>query len=376
MDPHVALAVAGLLIGALFGATVQRTHYCLMGALADLALFGSRRRLRSWLLAVAVALAGTQLLALLSPFEPARSFYLRGSVFWLGAVVGGTMFGFGMVLAGGCISRNLVRAGAGSLKAWLVVLLVAISAYATIGGILAPLYRLLVRLGSLEPAYAGLGQLAAGLAGGAGDPLPGALLGLLLAGGLLAWVFADPGFRRHSPELSAGVLLGALVVAGWWATALLPGSGAAWGTTSLTYVLPTAQSLLYLVAGGGVLPGFAVMLVAGTLLGAFLAARQAGQFRVEGFTDMADLRRHGLGAVLMGTGGALAGGCTVGQGLSGLSTMSFESALAVAAILFGGLRGVRYLETGRLLPPGVGAGRRGGDRPLLMRPSPPTGPVS
>ena len=375
MDPHVALAVAGLLIGGLFGATVQRTHYCLMGALADLALFGSRRRLRSWLLAVAVALAGTQLLTLLSPFEPARSFYLRGELFWLGAVVGGTMFGFGMVLAGGCVSRNLVRAGAGSLKAWLVVLLVAISAYATVAGILAPLYRLLVGLGSLDAAYPGLGQLAAGLTGGTGEAPTGPLLGLLLAAGLLAWVFADPGFRRHSPELSAGVLLGALVVAGWWATALLPGTGA-WGTTSLTYVLPTARSLLYVIAGGGALPGFAVMLVVGTLLGAFLAARRAGQFRLEGFADMADLRRHGLGAVLMGSGGALAGGCTVGQGLSGLSTMSFESALAVAAILFGGLRGVRYLETGRLLAPRRTADPHPGDRRVAPRPSPPTGPLS
>ena len=141
-------------------------------------------------------------------------------------------------------------------------------------------------------------------------------------------------------------------------------------------MLPTARSLLYLIAGGGALPGFAVMLVVGTLLGAFLAARQAGQFRLEGFADMADLRRHGLGAVLMGSGGALAGGCTVGQGLSGLSTMSFESALAVAAILFGGLRGVRYLETGRLLAPRRTADPHPGDRRVAPRPSPPTGPLS
>ncbi len=376
MEPHVALALAGLLIGTLFGATVQRTHYCLMGALADLSLFGSRRRLRSWLLAVAVALAGTQLLALLSPFDPGRSFYLRGDLFWLGAVLGGSMFGFGMVLAGGCVSRNLVRAGAGSLKAWLVLLLVAISAYATVAGLAAPLYRLLRRLGSFDPGYAGLGQLVDGLLGLPAGSFPGGLLGLLLAVALFAWVFADPGFRRHSPELSAGVLLGALVVAGWWATSLLPGAAAAWGTTSLTYVLPTAQSLLYLLVGGGGLPGFGVMLVIGTLIGAFLAAYRGGQFRIEGFADRADLRRHGLGAVLMGSGGALAGGCTVGQGLSGLSTMSFESALAVAAILFGGLRGLRYLETGRLLAAGPGREDRGGDRPVAMRSFQPTGPVS
>ncbi len=376
MDPHVAVALAGLLIGALFGATVQRTHYCLMGALADLALFGSRRRLRSWLLALAVALAGTQLLALASPFDPGRSFYLRGDLFWFGAVAGGLMFGFGMVLAGGCVSRNLVRAGAGSLKAWLVVLLVAISAYATVGGLLAPFYRLLRRLGSVEPGYAGLGQLADGLLGPPAEPLVGGLLGLLLAAGLLAWVFADAGFRRPSPELSAGVVLGALVVAGWWATAVLPGAVTAWGTTSVTYVLPTARGLLHLMAGGGALPGFGVMLVVGTLLGAFLAARHDGQFRVEGFADRADLRRHGLGAVLMGSGGALAGGCTVGQGLSGLSTMSFESALAVAAILFGGLRGVRYLETGRLFPVRRRDDHRDGGRPVAMRASQPTGPVS
>ncbi len=373
IEPHVALAIAGLLIGALFGATVQRTHYCLMGALADLSLFGSRRRLRSWLLAVAVALAGTQLLAVASPFDPGRSLYLRSDLFWLGAVGGGLMFGFGMVLAGGCISRNLVRAGAGSLKAWLVVLLVAVSAYATIAGLLAPVYRLLHGIGSFEPPYAGLGQLASGLLG----PLAGPLLGLLLAALLLSWIFADPRFRRQSPELSAGVVLGALVVAGWWATSLLASGGAGWGMASLTFVLPTARSLLYLMAGGGLLPGFGVMLVLGTLLGAFLAARQAGQFRIETFADRTDLGRHALGAVLMGSGGALAGGCTIGQGLSGLSTMSFESALAVAAILLGGLRGVRYLETGRLLPVRMRAGSgEDGGRPVAMRPSHPVGPVS
>jgi len=373
IEPHVALAIAGLLIGALFGATVQRTHYCLMGALADLALFGSRRRLRSWLLAVAVALAGTQLLAVASPFDPGRSLYLRSDLFWLGAVGGGLMFGFGMVLAGGCISRNLVRAGAGSLKAWLVVLLVAVSAYATIAGLLAPVYRLLHSIGSFAPGYAGLGQLASGLLG----PLAGPLSGLLLAALLLSWIFADPRFRHRSPELSAGVILGALVVAGWWATSLLAGGGAGWGMASLTFVLPTARGLLYLMAGGGLLPGFGVMLVLGTLLGAFLAARRAGQFRIETFADRTDLGRHALGAVLMGSGGALAGGCTVGQGLSGLSTMSFESALAVAAILLGGLRGVRYLETGRLWPARMPAeDSEDGGRPVAMRPSHPGKPVS
>ncbi len=345
MSPAELAPLVGLLFGSAFGVIVHRTHYCVMGAIADFVLFGSTRRLRSWALAVAVSLLGVQLAAASGLVALEESRYLQPPIFWLGALLGGLLFGFGMVLTGGCISRNLVRAGAGSLKAWLVLLLVGISAYATMAGVLAPLTVALRRWGSIDPGFASVPDIF-----GFRHPLirlaPALVLFLCLSG----WAFADRTFRRPSAELWAGLLLGLIIIGGWLATGwLLADPFDPRPVTSLSFVAPTGRTLLYVMAGGGTLPDFTVALVLGTLLGAGLSARAQGGLRTESFVDRSDFRRHVTGSLLMGVGGVLAGGCTVGQGLSGLSTLSLNSVLAVAAIVAGAIRGVRYLETGRII---------------------------
>ncbi len=352
LDVDLLLALGGLLLGLAAGVILRRTHYCFMGAIADWVLFASRRRLRSWLLAAALAALGTQLLALSTRLALGDSAYLASPPFWIGALLGGLAFGFGMVLTGGCISRNLVRAAGGSLKAWLVVLLVAVSAYATMAGILAPLHGLLRALNAaLTPDLAvepGLVGLVAGLFPLA--PQQARLLLLLLPLGVLAFVFADPHLRRPGPELLAGVGLGVLVPMGWYLTGVLAFDPfELQRPQSLAFVGPTARSLLYVMTGGGSLPAFGTALVFGVLLGAAFAARSGG-FRLETFRDGGDVLRHVLGALLMGVGGTLAGGCTIGRGLTGLSTLSLDSFLATAAIFAGGVWGVRYLESGKLWP--------------------------
>lgn len=344
------LPIAGAALGLATGVLLQRTHYCAMGAIADWTLFGSTRRLRSWALAVAVAVLGTQLLAAAGIVVPGDSVYLSSGLPVLAILAGGIAFGFGMVLTGGCVSRSMARAGSGSLRSLVVLLVVALSAQATMSGVIAPLAVGLRMVADPGPAVPGLVEALGRLAGTSSPPLR--LVPALVVGGtLLVWVFRDPALRRPGRELAAGLGLGLLVVAGWAATGIAASDPFAdVRPASLAYVGPTARALVWLVAGNGTLPSFGAALALATLAGAFFAARATGSFRFEGFVDGADLRRHLLGSVLMGCGGTLALGCTVGQGLSGLSTLSFGSLLAVAGILLGARLALRWLETGRLPP--------------------------
>jgi len=362
MDAAASAALAGLVLGLPTGALLQRTHYCFMGAVSDWTLFGGLRRLRAWMLAAGLAVLGTHALFLLAGLPREEVFHLAGSVFWLGPLLGGLVFGFGMVLAGGCPSRDLVRAASGSVRALLAVLLVALFAAATMAGVLAPLHAWLRSVGTLPDAVpASLPDLAAALG------LPGAQLLVPFGAGLalVAAALADPALRRPGPELAVGLGLGLLVVAGYAVTGLLlydPFEPRP--VVSLAYVGPSARTLWWLAREGG-LPPFGAALVVGTALGALVSAALRGELRFEGFVDRADALRHATGGMLMGVGGTLAMGCTVGQGLSGLATLSLASLIAVTAIILGGRLGILWLAAGSPLPrlfvPGTrSASRRGG----------------
>lgn len=351
-EPHHVLLLGGLALGLAFGALVQARHFCIMGAIADLVLFASARRLRVWLLAIATALAGTQLAAATGHVALSESGYLASTLAFGPALLGGVMFGFGMVLTGGCASRSLVRAAAGSLKALVVLLVMGLAAWTAQLGALAPAHRALrefasLPLGDVAEAQALWRPLAAlGL-----EPDAARLLAtLLLVGALLAFVLGDPRSRRAPADLLTGVALGLLVVAGWVLTGWLAADPfEPTRPASLSYVAPVGQALLLLTTGAG----DAVLgpaLVVGTLLGAAAAAPLAGGFRLEGFASSGELARHLVGAALMGAGGVMAMGCTIGQGLSGLSTLGATSLLATLAIVGGAAWALRWLESGRLLP--------------------------
>lgn len=362
----------GLLLGAAFGALVQRSHFCTMGCVSDAVLFGSFRRARIWALALATALLGSQALELGGAVDLAASAYRAPSLFWLGALLGGLLFGFGMVLAGGCVGRNLARLGAGSLKALATLLVLAGTAQATLAGALAPLAAGLRAVGTLP--------LGGGGAGGGGDsgapallaaalgvaPAPvAAALTLAAAAALLGFVLKDAAFRRAGEEAATGVLLGLLVPLGWLLTGWLAGGE----PQSLTFVAPVGSGLLFLMTGRGGTAGFGIALVGGTLLGAALVAGARRQLRLETFAGRGDTLRHLAGGAMMGVGGALALGCTVGQGLTGAATLGVGSLLALGSILAGGVWGVRYLETGRILPPAAPRAGASGRLGRLGRPN-------
>jgi uncharacterized protein len=307
--PSLTLWPWALLIGIASGALVQRSHFCTMGCISDAVLFGSYRRLRVWGLAAAVAVVGSQTLDRTGLIHLGGSVYQRAGPNWLPAAVGGVLFGFGMVQAGGCISRNLARLGSGSLKALVALMATALAAAVT--------WQFVPPTLAVPAMPVARWGLPAGIA---------------TAAALLAFCLLNRKARPAPADLATGAALGVLVPLGWLATGLTPGE---------------PESINYLALDR---VGFTLPLIGGTLLGAFVTARLSGEFRIERFTASGDLRRHLLGGALMGCGGALALGCTVGQGLSGVSALAPGSFLALAGMLTGGWWGVKYLETGRLLP--------------------------
>lgn len=354
LDVSWRLIIAGTVLGLVLGATVQRTHFCTMGALSDFWLFGSRRRLKSWALAIAVAILGTQVLVSFGVLDFAGTSWRSPALPWLPLAVGGLMFGFGMVLAGGCVSRNLVRLGAGSLKALVVVLVTAASALATLVGVLAPLHGLLLGIGTFDLGSVGLagqgtGDLLATAAPLASDTAASAAAGVAGAA-LLVWCLADRSFRASRRDIVAGLVLGTLVPLGWLATGWLAHDPfEPPPLASLTFVGPTARTFQVVALGSTSAP-FGPALVAGTVLGAAVAALLGRSFRLEAFASAVDLGRHLVGAALMGAGGVMAMGCSIGQGISGVSTLALGSLLAAGAIVAGAFWALRWLETGSLVP--------------------------
>jgi len=337
------VGLVALVAGAIFGAIVQRTHFCTMGAIADLVLFGDGRRMRAWLLAIAVALFGSQVLASADLIDLSSSLYRSTGILWLGALLGGLMFGFGMTQTGGCTSRNLVRLGAGNLKSLVVLLVMAITAYMTMNGLLAIPRLRLEMIGNIDSVDQGIPGLI-GL--GAWSALA---LAVLVAGLLAAFCFKDRKFRASGKDVTAGLVLGALIPLGWLTTGLIGADDfEPEPLASFAFVAPVARGLIYLMTYPSTTLSFGIAAVGGVLLGGFLAARWMGDFRIEGFSGLDDLNRHLMGAVLMGVGGVLGLGCTIGQGMTGLSTLAIGSVLTTLSIMAGGVLGVRYLERGSL----------------------------
>ena len=354
LDSPANLAnLGGLLLGLLFGAVVQRSNFCIMGAISDMVLLGDRSRLRSWMLAIAVAMLGSQLLHLSGLIDLKISIYTGTSLNWLGASVGGLLFGFGMVQAGGCGNRTLVRFGAGNLKSLLVVLMIAIAGYATLRGLLGPLRLWLetgtaINLKSFGIASQALPDLLGHIFGVKARMLRW-LLALALPALLLAWVFRDARFRAKPVLILGGIVVGLAIIGGWAVTGILGADDfEPVPLASMTFVAPVGSTLQYLMTFTGARLDFGISTVFGVILGAFLMAKADGSFRIEGFTTPQDLIAHILGGLLMGFGGVLALGCTVGQGLTGIGTLGLGSFVAVGGIVIGGILGVRYLEEGSL----------------------------
>ncbi len=347
----MALTLGGLLIGFVFGVIVYRTNFCTMGAISDIVSFGDARRFRAWMLAAVTAILGTQLLDYAGVVELSRSMYLGASVNWAGSLLGGLMFGYGMVFAGGCASRNLVRVGGGDLRSLLALVVLGVFAYMTMGGIFGPARVWLEQSTALDltdfqaasqgvdevvRAHFNIDRNVAVLAALAAIVLPA-----------LLYCFSSSAFRASRVHTLSGIGVGLCVVAGWALTGLTfdEMSDRPVAPISLTYVRPTGDSLEWLqryTALGW--PGFGVATVFGAVIGAFVTALRMGRFKVTSFSDKKDTVRVLGGAALMGIGGVLGLGCTIGQGVTGLSTLAIGSFLTFSAIVVGGVIGIKVFE--------------------------------
>lgn len=350
-----AVIWGGLLIGLVLGAVAQATRYCTMGALADWFSYGGTARLMMWILAVAVAATVSMGLIASNGFDPARAVAWSERFLWVSYLVGGGLFGYGMVLASGCPQRNLVRAGAGSLKALVTLIVAAVAAQMTLRGALAPLRARHLDAGAVELGHPqDLGSILAAAFGTAPASMRWAVLALALAAAaVLLWR------TRAAMEAShwiGGLGVGLLVPAAWALTGhvgflaehpetLEP----AWMGTyshrpeSLTFAAPIAHGLdlLTLWSDRNTVATFGVVVALGVLLGSAASAVARREFRIEAFRDAQDLGDHLLGGLLMGFGGVTAMGCSIGQGVSGLSLLSAGSCLAVAGIVAGAWAALR-----------------------------------
>ena len=359
-------------IAFILGAVANKTNFCTMGAVSDWVNMGDTGRLRAWFLAIAIAMLGVVVLEYTGKINLDGSFppYRGGQLIWAENLLGGLMFGIGMTLASGCGNKSLIRLGGGNIKSFFVVLIVGLIAYYMtnpLPGSDQTLYSLLFMpwlrplAVTMSSGHQDLGSIVAGSAGAVKVRLViGGVMGLLI----LAWVFRSADFRGNRDNILGGVVVGLIVLAAWYVTASLtvtvdgqahtlldyaqqwdffansdvgkPASSRMLSAQSFTFINPMGQTLGYMAAGfKNSLLTFGVMAVFGVVAGSLVWSLLSRRFRIEWFASVKDFISHILGAVLMGFGGVLALGCTIGQGITGVSTLALGSFIALFAIIAG-----------------------------------------
>jgi uncharacterized protein len=331
---------AGFAIGVLYGVVGLVSGFCLLSGLRGWWIERDGDMIRTCALALAVAIAAAQALHAASLVDLGRSLYLQSSFSPFLILFGGLLFGYGMTLANGCASRAVVLLGRGNLRSLLVVMTIAVSAQITLKGLVAPVRIAFLNWSSVKPSGVSLSALVANAGIGIGWAQVLAVLACVVP--LLIFALSNGSLRRVPGMLVSGVAIGLLIGAGWFATGYLGADDFnPVPVASLTFVAPVADSLQYVMLSTGLTPTFGVALIAGTLAGSFLTALVTRRFKIEGFNSAYHMLRSFLGAALMGSGGAMAYGCTIGQGLTGLSTLALPSFIAVAGIVLGAWFGLR-----------------------------------
>jgi uncharacterized membrane protein YedE/YeeE len=306
--------------------------------------------MRMWLLAIAVALLGSSALHLAGVVDLSKSIYPGPNFTWLSYLVGGFLFGVGMTLGSGCGSKTLIRVGAGNLKSLVVYVFLGIAAYMTLRGILGAF-----RVGVLEkatialPAGQDLPSLLSPLTGASTGTLT-AWLAVLIGGTIIAFVYASKQFRSSFDYTLGGVVTGLVVVGGWYVSGhighvaedpnTLQEAFVATNTgrmESFSFVSPLAFTLEYLMlwTDKSKIITYGIASAAGVIAGSAAYALASKTFRWEGFRDAEDTGMHVLGGLLMGFGGICALGCTIGQAISGFSTLALGSIMTFVAIVAG-----------------------------------------
>ncbi len=344
-NPALVVAWAGFFLALIFGFMANKTSFCTMGAVSDIVNMSDWGRMRAWLLGIGLAILGTHLLSYFGYVDLGQAFYTRGTVYWLAALVGGLTFGVGMTLAGGCGQRTLVRLGGGNLKSVVVFLFLGYSALVTMNGILRMFVDSVLRIDLFTLHLDGLQTLPALL--GLADKTAQLSLALVIALAIFIFVFINKEFRASKDNLLAGLVVGGVVTAGWYVTGYV-GFGEnpetmelaylgtdSKGPESMTFVGPLAYTMDLWAYWRDKTVTFGVASVFGVVIGSFIYSLLSRSFRWEYFNSPQDMFRHIVGAVLMGFGGITAMGCTIGQAVTGVSTLAISSFVVFFGIVAG-----------------------------------------
>ncbi|MBT8543761.1 YeeE/YedE family protein [Polynucleobacter paneuropaeus] len=340
------------------GMVMQKTGFCSMGAITDVFIIASWKRLRQWFLAIGVAILGFTFLSYLGLIDPLKTIYTGNKFLWLSTIVGSVLFGLGMVLASGCGSKTLVRIGGGNLKSVIVFMVLGLTAYMTLRGFLG-----VIRINTLDAVFITFAtpqDLPSLLSDSLGIERARLhlVLGLIIGFAFIAFALVNKAFRTGE-NLFAGIAVGIAITAIWWVSGYLgyvaedpntleeifiaSNSGK---MESLSFVAPYAYTLDWLMFYSDVSKVLTIGIVAvvGMILGSASVAIATKSFRWESFRNSEDTANHLIGGVLMGFGGVTALGCTIGQGLSGVSTLALGSFLALPGFVLGAYLGLRYLQ--------------------------------
>jgi uncharacterized membrane protein YedE/YeeE len=362
-DVHHQVLLSVLVLAMLFGAVANKTHFCTLGAVSDWVNIGDTGRMRAWVFAMAVALAGVLAMEAFgfASISGTTFPHYRTPVFaWMRYLLGGFMFGVGMTLASGCSSKTLIRVGGGNLKSAVVLAVAALCAYAMIW---TELYAVAfnpwlaptaVDLQQHAIRSQALGDVIAHIAGGEGRVV-GSVAGWVVVAAFVAFAFASRDFRGSFDNVLGGFVVGLIIAAGWYVTG--GPLGAEWKdyaamsavppsrveVQSFTFIAPMGDTLRYLMSPASLeLINFGVVALGGVLIGSFLYALAARRFRIEWFASLQDVARHLAGGALLGIGGVVAMGCTIGQAITGTSTLALGSFLTFAAIVAGSVATMKF----------------------------------
>ena len=339
-------AIGGFAIGVIAGFAVRHARLCTFGAIEDALMGGDSRRLRVFGLALGIAILGTQALVIGGILDPALVTYTPAALPLVSILIGGVMFGVGMAMVGTCGFGSLVRLGTGDLRSLVVVLVVGGAAYATLRGIFATFRIEFLESLSLpmpDGTRADIASLSSQFLG-----IDTRAILAVLVGTALCWLaLRDPRLRRAPRLLSAGVVLGILIIAGWIVTACVVDDFAGPARPqSLTFVSTIGKALYAGLQNVTNFADFGVGSVFGVVAGSWLAAWRSAELRWEAFDDDHEMRRHLDGGLLMGAGGSLAGGCTIGQGLTAGSMLALSAPLAIGGMVIGARLGIAILVDG------------------------------
>jgi len=368
---------AAVVLGAIFvlafimGAIANKTNFCTMGAVSDWVNMGDLGRMRAWILAIAVAMLGVVVFESLGMINADGAFppYRAAQFAWVEHLLGGLLFGIGMTYASGCGNKTLVRVGGGNIKSLMVLLVIAIIAFYMVNplpGTSNTLYSLLFYgwTNPLAITMSGGQDLGSIVASGESAVTARLVIGLILGLALLVWAFKSADFRSSRDNILGGLVIGLVVVGAWYVTSNAqitdgmsdyemrafvqewdfladdpegrPAEAAPWSSQSFTFINPMGQSLRYVASGfdNSVLY-IGVLALFGVILGSLFWALVTKSFRIEWFASFRDFVNHFIGAILMGFGGVLAMGCTIGQGITGISTLALGGFLTFISIVLG-----------------------------------------